>query len=427
MARRRRFDDETIAGLKVRPRRYDAPDPAVPGLFVRVSPLGHKSFAFYTRFPGRPHPTRRALGEVGAITLEAARARARRWIGWIRQGLDPEEAEREEKLAAARQEKRTFASVAEEYIEHIKRVGQRKADVVERNIRNALLPEWAGRRIETITAQDVAAVVRSRASRGVRKKGGAPRMAHNLFDNIRSLFSWAVPVYLDQSPCERLRPTKLIGPKKPRTRVLTDRELRGFWAAAEAMPYPYGPLYRMLAMTGQRKSEVAEARWREFDLDKAVWSIPPERMKMDHPHVVPLAPAMVDLLRALPRFAKHDHLFSTTLGMKPVNGFSKNKTRLDRRVLAELRKDDPAARLEPFVIHDIRRTMRTHLSGLPIPENVRELVIAHAKPGLHKVYDQHAYQDEKREALTLWGARLRSIVEPPPANVVPMKKKGRRS
>ena len=90
-------------------------------------------------------------------------------------------------------------------------------------------------------------------------------------------------------------------------------------------------------------------------------------------------------------------------------------------MLAELRKDNPEAELAPFVLHDIRRTMRTGLSALPVPDLVRELVIAHTKPGLHKVYDQYAYIDEKRHALELWAARLRSIVSPPPANVVPLK------
>jgi integrase len=64
------------------------------------------------------------------------------------------------------------------------------------------------------------------------------------------------------------------------------------------------------------------------------------------------------------------------------------------------------------VFHDFRRTVRTALSGLPVPDNVAELVIAHAKPGLHKVYDQHAYRDEKRRALDLWASKLLSIVEP---------------
>ena len=62
--------------------------------------------------------------------------------------------------------------------------------------------------------------------------------------------------------------------------------------------------------------------------------------------------------------------------------------------------------------------MRTHLSALPVQDMVRELVIAHAKPGLHKVYDQHAYQDEKRECLKLWESRLKKILHPPTSGVI---------
>jgi hypothetical protein len=119
----------------------------------------------------------------------------------------------------------------------------------------------------------------------------------------------------------------------------------------------------------------------------------------------------------LPRFQKGDHLFSTAFGEKPVNGFSKAKTNLDAAIRARL------GTLSPFVLHDIRRTMRTGLSALPVGNLVRELVIAHTKPGLHKVYDQYAYLDEKRRALDLWAARMRSIVERPPLslNVVELR------
>ena len=56
--------------------------------------------------------------------------------------------------------------------------------------------------------------------------------------------------------------------------------------------------------------------------------------------------------------------------------------------------------------------MRTHLSALPVQDMVRELVIAHARPGLHKVYDQPSYRDEKAQCLRLWAARLRGILAP---------------
>ena len=62
--------------------------------------------------------------------------------------------------------------------------------------------------------------------------------------------------------------------------------------------------------------------------------------------------------------------------------------------------------MSAWVFHDLRRTMRTHLSSLPVADLVAELVIAHAKYGLHKVYDQHAYRDEKRRALELWANKL---------------------
>jgi hypothetical protein len=137
---------------------------------------------------------------------------------------------------------------------------------------------------------------------------------------------------------------------------------------------------------------------------------------------------VIAILEPLPRFRKGDFVFSTTFGTKPVNGFSKGKQRLDRRLLRSWRalarsrgEDRRRAQNRPFVIHDIRRSVRAGLSALPgVSDLVRELVIAHTKPGLHKVYDQHAYLDEKRRALELWAAKLGSIVEPlsASANVV---------
>ena len=181
--------------------------------------------------------------------------------------------------------------------------------------------------------------------------------------------------------------------------MLTDDEIRALWRSSGATSYPFGPLLRILLLTGQRKSEVAEARWSEFDLDKKLWTIPVARMKAKSVHVVPLTDEVVMILNSLPRFARGDYLFTTTFGRKPVNGFSKMKGRLDRRMLRTWPPLGRKAGIErkamaSFVLHDIRRTMRTHLSALPIPDLVRELVIGHAQKGLHKIYDQHAYLDE---------------------------------
>ena len=102
---------------------------------------------------------------------------------------------------------------------------------------------------------------------------------------------------------------------------------------------------------------------------------------------MPLSDGVIDLLHELPRLDRGDYLFSSTFGARPANSFGRTKIRLDALM--------PPG--EPFVFHDIRRTVRTRLSGIPnVSDLVRELVIGHTKPGLHKVYDLHAYEDEKR-------------------------------
>ena len=249
---------------------------------------------------------------------------------------------------------------------------------------------------------------------------GAEYQAHNLLGHIRRLFNWAIArgVYgLQHSPCDRLRPRDLIGKRAMRTRVLSDDELRVFWRAAAAMRYPWGPFFQLLLVTMQRRGEVAGARRREIDLAHALWTIPAMRMKMDAAHVVPLPPLAMRLFASIPSFAKGDLLFSTTFGAKPIAGFGKAKRELDGLMLSELRKtaaesgsDPEKIKLEQWGLHDLRRTGRTALSALAVPEIARELVIAHAKRGMHRVYDQHAYLAEKREALSLWEGRLREIM-----------------
>jgi integrase len=416
--------DRTLRSLLPAPngKRYDAADAVVPGLAVRVTDKGTRTFVLVARFPGRNNPTRRALGEYGELSLEKARRKARDWLELIQRGIDPRtERERSQRAERVRQQN-SFRAVAEDFIKE-KLPSERKGREVERDIRREFLPAWGKLPITDITPQDVREVIKAVRDRG------APYQAHNLLTTARRLFAWAIDQQaygLESSPCDRLKPKAIIGKKLFRTRILDDDELRAFWRATRRLGYPYSELFRMLALTGQRKSEVAEARWSEFNLDKKLWVIPAARMKADAPHSVPLSDDLIAILKSLPRFKKGDHLFSTSFGAKPVNGFSKAKERLDKRMLcswralARVRGDDRRkAQIEPWVIHDIRRTMRTGLSALPIPDLIRELVIAHTKPGLHKVYDQHAYLDEKRRALELWAARLSAIVtRAAPANVL---------
>lgn len=423
---KKNLTDRTLKALKPAEagKRYDVMDTVVPGFGVRVTETGQRTFILIARYPGKDSPARRSLGPYGSLTLEKARAKAREWHELIRQGIDPKLLEEQQRVSEQQRRDNSFGAVAEDFI-RLALPKQRKGAVVERELRSEFITRMGKRPIDSITPHDIVKVLDDAVTRG------APYQAHNLLGHVRRLFNWAIArgVYgLDRSPCDRMKPADVIGKKALRTRVLRDVELFALWRGAGRLGYPFGPLFRLLALTGQRKSEVAEARWREFDIAKRLWTIPAARMKADAPHVVPLTDEAVAVLQSLPRFREGDHLFTTTHGKKPVNGFSKAKIRLDMQMLRALRAVSrsrgehwQAVELEPFVIHDIRRTMRTGLSALPVPDMVRELVIAHAKPGLHRVYDQFAYLDEKRQALELWSCRLRDIVRPPLKNVVTLR------
>jgi len=141
-----------------------------------------------------------------------------------------------------------------------------------------------------------------------------------------------------------------------------------------------------------------------------VWTIPAERFKSDAVHRVPLSDAVMQLLDELPRFG--GFLF-TLNGHRPVNSFSKAKARLDALMGAS-----------GWVVHDLRRVVRSKLASLRVPDPIAEMVLGHGRRGLQRTYDLHTYEAEMREALEQWASKLRDIVTPPePTKVVKIKRR----
>jgi len=413
---KRNLTDRLLKSLKPEVGKlYDQMDTAVPGFGVRVSD-NRKTFILLSRYPGSNNPTRRALGEYDVMSLEEAREKAREWRKLIKKKIDPRDVEE-------RRLKTSFAAVANEFVAYIHRQKLRTADAMEHNLKR-LIERWGTRPITEIGADDIRRVLQAAVDRDSKYQ------AFHDFALIRRLFNWAIGTGkygLEANPCRHLSTRDLIGERLARDRVLNDDELRALWRATDRLGYPYGPLYQLLLLTGLRLGEVCGAHWSEFDLERREWTIPAERMKKikggAKPFMVPLTDAMLTVLNSVPRFNDGDFVFSNDYGKRPLrpNLFSDPKERLDGIVLEELRKlaaDPKRATLAPFVNHDLRRTVRTGLSALRIGEEVREAVLAHVRPGIKGAYDKYQYLDEKREALTLWNARLRSIVEPPPPNVV---------
>jgi integrase len=237
--------------------------------------------------------------------------------------------------------RQTFEAVAEDFIRHIHHKQKlRTAPTMERTLRTVFVARWKRRPITDIAAEDIKAIIREIVDRGAKYE------AFREFALIRRLFNWAIGTDdygLEVNPCRRLKPGDLIGERNDRERTLTDDEIKALWRVTRRFGYPYGPLYRLLLLTGCRLNEVCGAQWDEFDLPGRLWTVPPERMKKvkggAKPHFVPLTDSMLKVLESVPTFNKGDHLFSHSFGARPLkpSQFGGPKERLDRRLLRTLR------------------------------------------------------------------------------------------
>ena len=301
-------------------------------------------------------------------------------------GIDPTIEKRRQRAATIEAEKQrqvsTFGAAFEQYLQR-KALKLKSGKVIEREMRREC-KSWMELPLADIRQRDVKELIASIAARG-------ETQAHAIFRMLRAFFNWVIDTGdfdVQVSPCAKIKPNVLIASPEMRDRVLKDFEIAAGWRASEAIGYPFGKLFQLLFLTALRRNEAAEAQWSEIDFDAGLWVIPGPRMKNGAPHAVPLVPEILALLKSLPRFAGGDYLFSTTGGKVPVSGFSKAKARLDKLMRMDL--EAQGLSFEPFVIHDIRRTCRTRFSALPVEDVVRELLLAHSRPGLRKVYDLHA-------------------------------------
>ena len=407
-------DRQLRALTKPRTSAQEIWDRELRGFGCRASKHGVVSFFAMRRPRGSAKSVRIKIGEFPAMPLKEARQRARALLMELQDGVDPRARKAAEARAVAAEKASTFANIAEAFItRHVR--SKRTAHAIEALIRRELIPRWGERPIVDITRADVIALVDEIVDRG------HPEAARLVLAYTRRLFGWAVPRYdLQHAPTDHLSAKDLIGAKKPRQRVLNDSEIALIWRATEGPEAAYfGPYVRLLLLLGVRRTELGRATWLEFDeLDAARWVIPPGRMKSDEPFVVPLPPAAIDILRTLlerrPLPRGRNYVIG---GASPIH-YSRAKARLDACIKAL----NGGKAIPRWTLHDLRRTFRTGLSRLQIAPHIAELCIAHSQPGLHRIYDQHKFDVEKRHAFAAWAAHVLRIVAPPADVVVSLHK-----
>jgi integrase len=348
------------------------------------------------------------------MSLAKAREIAREWREDIRQGFDPKakqaERRRQEERRRADSFSAVFAAFAEDHLSTL-----RSGDDVKSAIERRVIPIWGDRPVSEIRRADVNELIR-----GLRKT--TPIGANRVLAYLKKFFGWLVDQdMIENSPAAAVkRPSKEV----KRDRVLTDAEIRAIWEACGDLG-AFGRAFRFMLVTGQRRSEVGKMTWGELDMIHRAWALSRARTKADRAHEIPLSDLAMSIIGECPKIG--DFVFSTgrsaparagvKTGARPISGWSRAKTSLDKvalkkaRELAEERGEEAPPEFAEWHLHDLRRTAATNLARLGVDRVVIGKVLNHAEQEVTAVYDRHRYEAEKRRALELWGQRLAAIVD----------------
>jgi integrase len=352
-------------------------DELTPGFGVRVGTTGRKSFFVGTRINGKYRritikPPYREDGD-----LAKARKQAKTIMADAHAGIGPE-------VRKKREEKGTFGAVAADFMQDY--AAHHRTRYQMQRIIDGDLAVWQDRQISEITRSDIKALLRVKART-------APIMANRVLALISRIFSWALKEeIIEASPAMRIdRP----GQEVERERSLSADEIRTVWAAFDKLGYPYGPLFKLLLVTGQRRGEVTGMRWSEITADG--WKLPSERAKRGSGHLVPLSSLAKEILDGVPEIS--EFVFR---GRKdsPTQSWGKADNRLHKL----------CGPMEPWRVHDLRRTFATHLRSLGVDRLVVSKLLNHAEGGVTRIYDRYTADPEKTAAMERWANRLREII-----------------
>ena len=424
--------DLQIKKLVTPAQRREIPDGKISGLFLIVQPTGAKSWAVRYRSDGKPKKF--TIGPYPTIDLAVARRKAQEALGDVAGGNDPSAAK-----VAAREARKAAESTADRVAEVVetfiarslrRNAGDSWAREGERLLRKEVIPSLGKKRLGDVKKSDVHDMLDGIVDRG------APIVANRTLAIFRRLCNWSIERgIIAVSPCDKVKAPAV---EESRDRVLTDDEIRRAWGAFDLIGRPFGPIAKLLLLTGARRDEIGSATWGEIDLAAKTWTIAKERSKNGIAHEIPLSEAAVAIIKTLPKIEPKrddngkrypDFIFTTT-GKTSVSGYSKAKDEIDAAMLAGLTAEaGEGANVEAparWTFHDLRRTAASGMAGLGIPPHVVEAVLNHKSgtiKGVAAIYNRYSYSTEKRAALDAWARRLHAIVNPAEAsNIVELAK-----
>jgi integrase len=398
MSRRRTLSDAGVAGLRPRAARYAVPDPELRGHYVRITPVGGKTFVTVTRGPdGKQVWTN--VGPADVLPIDKAREKAREVLSRVRAGLTPVE--------TPQTKPDTLGAVAANYMKrHVAGNGLRSRNEIQRCLDKYVLPALAERDFVSIRRSDIAKLLDH-----LQDTHGA-RQADAVLTILRSLGNWFAGRHDDYVP-PFARGMGRCDPKaSKRARILDDDEMRAVWAATEENDR-FGAIIRLALLTAQRREKLATMRWSDVSLDGA-WTVPAEHREKGTGGALVLPPLAFELIKRQPRLGDNPFVFAGR-GNGPFSGFSKAKRGLDEKLPP----------MPPWVLHDLRRTARSLMARAGVRPDIAERVMGHAIAGVEGIYDRHGYREEKGDALRRLAGLVESIVTPTAENVVQLREAAR--
>jgi integrase len=420
MSKQKRFTPQAIERLNYDRRKappsgkMEIRDDVVRGLLLRVTPRGVKSFSVIYKVPGEGGVSRSGrlltgkqhritLGRTPPLELKEAREQARKIIEAATEGRDLRNERSEQNVT---RHSNTFLAVRKRFIDLEIKPNVKNWKTVESTLRLHVEPHWEGRPVMDIRRSDAHELLDDLVA------DDKTAIAREVRKHLSRFFNWCVDrEIIKDSPVHGLKRGDL-GKNEDAGRALEDAELRHIWQAAGSLLYPFGSLYQLLMLTGQRRNEWAAASRSEIESVKRWLEVPKERYKGDRDHIVPISDEAWSIIETLPIWAGNDFfMFSTRDGAVPVSGFSRAKLRLNAAALASMQAKDQAATLSYFRVHDFRVTCETRLAHLGFNQEVRDAVLGHAKAGLQRTYNKYGYLDEKRAALDAYAKHIMAVVK----------------
>jgi integrase len=405
-ANRIKLTSEAVAHLKLDPGESDRIwwDRDLAGFGFRVHAGGKRVWIIQYRIGTKQRRFR--IGTFAELDATSARGRAKDMLAEVRVGQDPQG----KRLARIADAALTLGSVIELYLPRAERQLKPRSFV---ETKRYLTVVWKPLHSASLAALDRKAIA---ARLSAIELSSGPVTTNRARSALLSALAWAIGEGLIDT-------NAVIGTnvreEKARERTLTTAELARIWSATDETDF--GKIARLLILTGQRRGEVGGIRWSEIDLGKALWTIPAKRTKNGRDHDVPLSEAALVIIKSTSRRTDktgqdRDLLFGRRDG--EFTSWNFNKLALDGRL----------GGIPAYTLHDIRRSVSTHLHEAPlkIEPHIVEAVINHVsghKAGVAGVYNRAKYATEKRAALERWAEHVEAIVVGRKQKVVAMPKR----